>query len=110
MMKRLLLGLGCVAMMMSASCSYYRAPVMPPMGLLYADIKAPMDIDVDRTELGTKVGRATSKSILGLFATDDASIAAAARNGGITEILHVDYEFKNVLMIFQEFTTVVYGN
>jgi len=29
---------------------------------------------------------------------------------GITKIRHADYEYTNVLLIFQRYTTVVYGD
>ncbi len=56
-----------------------------------------------------KVGSATATSILGIVATGDASIEAAARNGGITRIHHVDHHTKNIVLLYSEFTTVVYG-
>lgn len=56
-----------------------------------------------------KTGAATATSILGIVATGDASIEAAARNGGITKIHHVDHHTKNIIGFYSEFTTVVYG-
>ena len=95
---------------LSGCAGVYRAPVLPSVGMLFAEIKAPLDVDFDDTDLGSRVGKATSKSILGWFATGDASIQAAARNGGITKIKHADYEFNNILGVYSEFTTVVYGD
>jgi len=59
---------------------------------------------------GRKVGTATATSILGLIATGDASIEAATRNGGITKVKYVDYSVKNILGLFGEYTTTVYGD
>lgn len=56
-----------------------------------------------------KTGAATATSILGIVATGDASIEAAAKNGGITRIHHVDHHSKNILGFYSEFTTIVYG-
>jgi hypothetical protein len=39
----------------------------------------------------------------------DASISAAAQNGGITRIHHVDHETMNILGIYAKYTTIVYG-
>jgi hypothetical protein len=57
-----------------------------------------------------KVGKATSTSILGLVATGDASIETAAKNGGIKTIKFVDYEVHNILGIYGQYTTIVYGD
>lgn len=86
----------------------YSAPIMPPPGMLYSEISAPADVDATGAELGSKVGRATSESYFGLVAMGDCSIEAAAANGGIERIDHVDYEFYNLLGL-QRFTTVVIG-
>lgn len=48
--------------------------------------------------------------MLGLVATGDASIEAAAKAGGITKIHHVDFENFSILGIYATFTTVVYGD
>jgi hypothetical protein len=69
-----------------------------------------MDVDFEDTQLGSKVGKSSTTSILGLFAWGDASIAAAARDGGITRVRHADYEFLNVIGIYMSFTTVVRGD
>ena len=58
---------------------------------------------------GTKIGTSTVTSILGLIATGDASIRAAAKDGGITKIHYVDYESKSVLGLWSPYTVVVYG-
>ncbi len=88
----------------------FTAPVVPPTGLFYSDIKAPMDIDLDKTAVGAKSGEAMVTTILGVVATGDCSIKAAAQNGGITTIESVDYKFFNVLGVYQTFTTIVHGN
>lgn len=103
----------CVACCLSwstACAGVYVAPVAPPSGLLFADYSAPLDIDADQSKRGNKMGTSSVESILGLVATGDASIAEAARNGGITTIRHVDYQFKNLLGIYSKFTVVVYGD
>ena len=48
-------------------------------------------------------------SILSMVATGDASIEAAMKNGGITKVHHVDWQAKNILGIYGEFKTTVYG-
>ncbi len=48
-------------------------------------------------------------SVFGLVATGDASIEAAAKQGGITVIHHVDWEVKNILGIIGTYRCNVYG-
>ncbi|MCK0537116.1 TRL-like family protein [Alcanivorax quisquiliarum] len=82
---------------------------MPVNGFMYGNVKAPLAATA-APEQATRVGRASARSILGLIASGDASIHAAARNGGIREIHYVDYESQNFFGIVAEFTVVVYGN
>lgn len=102
--------LALLGLMLSATgCSYYSAPVMPPGGLFYTNIQAPVDTDVQSNPVGAKVGSSSSSSILGLFAFGDASLASAVQNGGLTKVDHVDYEFFNLLFIYQKFTINAHG-
>ncbi len=78
------------------------------MGGFYSEVTAPLSTE-GPIQTGTKSGEASSKSILGLVATGDCSIQAAARNGGLKKIDHVDYRYKNILGILQETTVIVYG-
>lgn len=82
------------------------APFEPPIGL-YTDIKAPLSICP--SEIGPKKGSAGSMSILGIVAIGDCSIAAAARNGGLTSIDYLDYEYFNVLGVYQRAVVNAYG-
>ncbi len=80
-------------------------------GCLYMNVKTPYDTDLDRTVLGEKRGEATMTSILWLFAWGDAGTAAAAREGDITTINHMDREFFLLLFgLYTRSTTVVYGD
>ena len=56
----------------------------------------------------SKVGRSEAWGIL-VFATGDASISTAMRNGGITRIHHVDHETSSFLGVYAKYTTIVYG-
>ena len=96
-------------------------PVIPPMGLLYTDVHAPLTLGA--TSFGTKRGAAVSHQLglpplpfpglttgLDLFAWGDASEKAATANGGITTVRHVDYELRVVLWLYRTFTIDVYGD
>ncbi len=80
-----------------------------PMGMIYTEIKSPVAAG-DGSLSYSKVGVAKATSVLGLVATGDASIKAAAANAGIRNIKFVDYDSKNVLGIYGEYTTTVYGD
>jgi len=79
-----------------------------PYGAIYTEIKSPVAAGGDISY--SKVGVAKATSVLGLVATGDASIKAAADNGGIRKIKFVDYDSKNILGIYGEYTTTVYGD
>jgi hypothetical protein len=79
-------------------------------GCLYADIKTPLDIDADKTAIGSKVGKSTIESVLWLVAWGDASTDAAAKNGNISVIYHMDRESFSILFgLYSKSTTIVYG-
>ena len=80
-------------------------------GCAYVNVKSPLDVDLDRTTLGEKIGVAEARSILWLFAWGDASYAAAAANGGITTLRHADQEVFNVLFgLYTRWRVVVHGD
>jgi hypothetical protein len=89
---------------------FYSAPVVPAIAFVYTNVEAPLDINYDETEPGSKTGRASASSILGLVATGDASARAAARDGNITKIRHADYHYMSVLGLYTQFTTIVTGD
>jgi len=86
------------------------APVVPPQGLAFSSTKAPIDIDLNNTDLGSKMGNSSAVCVLSLFSFGDASIATAAQKGNIQTIKHADYSYLNVLGLFQSFSTIVYGD
>ena len=80
-------------------------------GCLYSNIQRPLDTDFNETELGSKEGRATNRSILWLFAWGDAGTRAAAENGDITVIKHADQQMLFIVFgLYFRITTVVYGD
>lgn len=87
-----------------------RAPFVPPQGMAFSQTSAPLDVDYNNTQLaGMKKGSAEVNTILGLVAIGDASSKAAAENGGISTIVHADYDYFNVLGVYQRTTVTVYG-
>ncbi|MCG8588751.1 MAG: TRL-like family protein [Proteobacteria bacterium] len=101
---RLLLGIACAAVL--AATMGCAAVVSPAGGGLWMDVHGPLQAG-DR--VGSKEGRACAKSILGLIASGDASIKAAAAAGGITKIESVDHHTVHKIFV-GEFCTIVRGS
>ena len=81
----------------------------PPLsGALYSDVQGP--IAISNAPKGSMHGQACASSYLGLFATGDASITAAAKAANVTQISHVEQSYSNILMFWAQFCTIVYGN
>jgi len=88
----------CIVMLLSTGC-------------LYTHVLTPYDTNLDKTVLGQKTGRSVMYSVLWLVAWGDASSAAAAKQGGITTVNHMDREFLNIIFgVYTETTTIVYGD
>ena len=98
------LALASLTLALSTGCAMAASPVT---GFVYSDVDAPMSINSDADN--TKKGVSSCRSYLGICATGDASIQAAAANGGISKIHHVDFRSYSILGVYAEFTTVVYG-
>ena len=78
---------------------------------MYSDIKYPLDTDVNNTELGSKVGVASFQTALWLFAWGDAGTAAAAAQGNIKVIKHLDSQKKFIFFgAYSKVTTIAYGD
>ncbi|MBP2674065.1 MAG: hypothetical protein H6Q84_905 [Deltaproteobacteria bacterium] len=80
-------------------------------GCLYSNIVAPLSTDLNRTTLGKKEGRASTHSVLWLVSWGDAGVSAAAKNGGLTTVNHMDVEIRNIFFgLYTKETTIVYGD
>lgn len=97
------LGVAAVAAALLASCA-----TIGPYGSIYTDVTLPGN--ATDNSVGTKVGTSKATSILGLIGTGDAGINAAAKQGNINKISHVDVKVFSVLGFFSTYTTYVYGN
>ena len=78
----------------------------PVTGLLYSDTKATENVTDNAAS--PKTGQACMQSILGV-ATGDASMDAAKKAGGITQVAYVDNTSKGVLGVWAEYCLVVHG-
>ena len=78
---------------------------------LYSHVQAPYDTHLDRVAIGPKQGAASAYSVLWLFSWGDQGIAAAAKNGGLSTITHMDQEVFSIFFgIYAKTTTIAYGN
>lgn len=70
----------------------------------------PVDGGMDFSQLSTmKRGESCSTMILGIFGPNgDASVATAARAGGITQVRYVDNRIRNYILWYR-FCVVAYG-
>lgn len=93
-----------VVAMLLPSCALVKSPLS---ATVYTDVKAP--VAVTGNAVSNKVGTSKAQSYLGVVAVGDASIDAAAKQGGITKIHHVDEHATNVLGVFARYEVIVYG-
>ncbi len=106
MKKLVTLSLLCASAVIMTGCG-----VFPTKGTVLAPITLEhiaSDPVVDNSVRPLKRGETTSGGII-LFGTGDATIGTAMRNGGITKVHHVDYSVMNILFLYSEITTIVYG-
>ncbi len=80
-------------------------------GCLYTHITVPLSTELNKTELGNKQGESSIYSAIWLFAWGDGGAAAAAKNGGITIMTHMDRKLYSIMFgIYTHTTTIVYGD
>jgi hypothetical protein len=80
--------------------------VSPVNGSLYTEVTGP--VAVGSAAGSAKKGEAKATGIVGV-ALGDCSIEAAMKAGGITKVHHVDTKIRNILGVYTEYTTIVYG-
>lgn len=86
-------------------------PALALPGCLYARVRVPLDEDVNQTQLGSKMGRSSLTTWFWLVSVGDAGTAAAADDGGLEVIQHLDSEYLIVLFgLYGKRTTVAYGD
>ena len=80
----------------------------PPVGVIYTNVSGPFQATENGP--GSKRGQAQATGILGIVATGDASIPAAARAAGISKIQSVSYNDYSILGIYRRYTCIVTGD
>jgi len=81
-------------------------------GFIFSDMKIPGCSPDDSSGLqpGSKTGSSQMVNYIGWIATGDASIAAAAKAGGIKTVKTVDVHYTTILGIVNTTTTTVTGD
>ena len=72
-----------IALFACALAGCVAAPVVPPLGIVYTDIRAPL---TPAGNVGSKRGTSTVVAICGLFSWGDGGIRKAAANGNIQDV------------------------
>lgn len=105
----------CVLMLSVFALSACTMPGAPIQGMLFMDIKGPVDIEPGATQGRQVEGKATAMGIIGIV-TGDCSYEAAmkdalSRSPGSTRLtnVEVDHHSRCVLGIWAEYTTIVRG-
>jgi hypothetical protein len=84
-----------------------------PIGSLYTGTQVPHGINVNETsgagKTGDKKGEACATGILGAAAFGDASLDAAKKAGGVTEVHTVEFHGTNILGLYTQGCTEVHG-
>jgi hypothetical protein len=95
-----------LALMATTGCAIANGGSAFVSGLIYSGYKSP---GVVGTAQPAKIGEACASSILGWIAQGDASIEAAKKAGGITQIAWVDHDQFVILGVYATTCTVVHG-
>jgi hypothetical protein len=105
-MKKLGILICSMGMVMLLGCAMPYSP-----GFIFSDIDVPMCSPDDSSGLapGPKTGTSKMINYFGLIATGDASIQAAAKNGGIIKVKTADFHYDTILGIINTTTTTVTG-
>ena len=108
MMKRLSLSAAAAAFaLLCSGCLCITAPFMPPQGII-TSYSAPLTTEGPCKE-GTKRGSSSAINVLCLLTVGDCSLNAAIKDGGLKEMYYADYQYMNVLWLFQKVTVDVVG-
>ena len=97
--------------MLAVGCIFLpKAQAYEPWGVaLYNGTLEPMDYATPGATLGSKTGKATCKTILGIVNWGDCSLRSAMKDGRISRVTAADWE-KHFVLIYGEKTLKVYGN
>ena len=102
-----------------SGCARYNTVVIPPQGLLFSNIKAPISTDFENTPAGVRTAKVSQSAtyyfrdiiFTGMdFSWGDVSVDTIARMGGLNRVFFADYEYLNILGVYAHFKINVYGS
>lgn len=103
-MKKIFMSIAAAALL--SSCAAVSTPA--GFGGIYTGVTSGQA--VSGNAVGKKVGTSQAINVLGIVASGNAGIDAAAKKAGIRKISHVDKRQTSVLGIFSSYQTIVYGD
>ncbi|MEE9425164.1 MAG: TRL-like family protein [Methylococcales bacterium] len=80
-----------------------------PVGGAFTDVTLPVQV-TDENGTSSKQGTSSCVSYAAMVALGDCSIDAAKRDGGITEVHHMDWKANSILGIIGRYELTVYGD
>ena len=94
-----------------------KAPVVPPTGCIFTQVKAPISTKFQSTPVCTKKGEASAEYLLVpipcyvpcSFAWGACDVDKAAKEGNLSTLEYADYEYTVILGIYQKTTVTAYG-
>lgn len=87
-----------------------KVAALAAVALMMSSCAITLPVNATSNEVGTKVGTAKAEGFLCcLFFDQDASIQAAAKNGGIRKISTVDIKHTSILGLYVTYETIVTG-
>ncbi len=110
-MNKILITLFVLALVSLTGCAGSGIQAWSVPGGVYSEYTAPyMDATTSTANVpATKKGQAQCVSVLGAIATGNCGVKEAQQNGNIRQVHHVDFHIKNILGVYAEYTTIVYG-
>ncbi len=103
MSKSLYSALVAAVVLMLSSCA---SPT--PMGIIYSGGTTSGAVANNNVK-PIKMGKACVVGVLQMVSAGDGGIDAAKRDGNITKVASVDYDFMNVLGVYGQYCTIVRG-
>ncbi|GJL56160.1 TRL domain-containing protein [Nitrospira sp. M1] len=77
---------------------------------IYSDVKGGTQV-LDNGVAATKTGKSCSNQILGIVASGDNTVETAMADGGISKLVYINYEYKNIVWgVWTQLCTVARGN
>ncbi len=109
----------CILILFAVGCGRFKMPVIPPQGLLFTGIKAPITTNYDHTPTPEQISHISQSSTHYFrdiiftrldFSWGDVAVKTIADLNGFKRIYYADYEYLNILGIYAKLTIKVYGS